>query len=160
MAAPCNVTSLPEFRPPCQEDAKHDPVDDEPIHGEAAADDSSDGGGDPDADTVPGNDEVPKKDARPAGTPVPVAVNCGRLPNGTRLNDFHLPPATVNRRNAEGIYWTDFSTRASKIFPDNTSDAVEFVNDVSWGVTPDSALKAVDSQNELFQYIDKGGRCE
>ena len=99
LGQPQNVLDLQAFRgslvPP--EDEKKAPAD-----ADSQSNASLPTGFDP-ADIVDGNE--PREQRRQPGVDVPLATHCGELPEGRRVEYFHVPPSRIHACSMEGRYW-------------------------------------------------------
>ena len=86
----------------------------------------------------------------------PKVVECGEMPPGLQLEDFHDPPLKSRKTNAEFTYWRDFAVRAKEAFVDVVeSSDVTPTRAESWHITSGDALGAAERQSEFFKNVDK-----
>jgi len=114
----------------------------------------------PDFDMFGGDDhqDCAEEDGRGTRTRAPVAMasrHCGVLPAGCSLSDFHLPPAKLHARNAEGRYWQGFVQQLQEASPPNDLSAVHRALEPSWRVSCDSVTTAMERQSHFFKTIDR-----
>ena len=150
-AMPTDVDDLPLFH--------------ETVAGKAAATDEmptfegvgAEGGLDFDMFCGNNDDDCAEQDERDTRAKAPVAMasrHCGVLPAGCSLSDFHLPPAKLHARNAEGRYWQGFVQQLQEASPANALSAVHRAPEPTWRVSCDSVTTALERQSQFFKIID------
>ena len=148
---PGNLTHLPEYGGQWKHGSDIE-EEEEAAGPQEAPDSEADGlecpqrhGDEGDLDNLP-----PKR----AGKTVPLAVHCGELPSGSRLEDFHDPPAKVHRRNAEGIYWKHFVDSVGKLSFTAEMAEVNVATVGGWDIPSDDATHALEKQKQFFKSVD------
>ena len=97
---------------------------------------------------------LPLRPQHPLGTPRPVDIPCGTLPDGTTLDDFHRPPARIHARSAELLYWRSFSDADILSQPPAASDGELVYPTQPWELSAADALDAALLQTTFFKIVD------
>lgn len=91
---------------------------------------------------------------RSQGKPLSCITRCGILPPGSRVEDFHIPPAHVHSRNKEGLYWQNFyDTVKEKEIDENATD-FSLVSTIGLSIPSEDALDAFQKQTLFFKSVD------
>ena len=150
---PVNVSKLPFFQETCNREQQAEACLRQPH--ESSGNESQDEKMEVDADDTAETDDVSMRPKRALGTAMPLAVQCGVLPSGTGLSDYHTPPLKIHARNSEANYWREFSMQISEVLPETLDAVPERAVNRSWCLSSIEASVAAEKQKLLFTAIDK-----